>query len=80
MNVYEYANSNSMVFVDPNGLCPWCVGAVVGGVFDFAMQFWRNDGNLECIDWTEVGSSAALGAVGGGLLNCKKSQGCLQRG
>ena len=69
INVFEYANSNSTVFVDPDGLCPWCVGAVVAGIFDFAVQYWRNDGDLDCIDWTGVGASTALGAAGGGILN-----------
>ncbi|MBX9893671.1 MAG: hypothetical protein K2Y09_00620 [Nitrosomonas sp.] len=69
INVFEYANSNSTVLVDPDGLCPWCVGAVVAGIFDFAVQYWRNDGDLDCIDWTEVGASTALGAAGGGILN-----------
>ena len=69
MNVWGYVGQNPLGFVDSDGLCPWCVGAVVGGVFDFAMQYWRNDGDLECIDWAKIGASTALGAVGGGLLN-----------
>lgn len=50
INVFEYADSNSTVFVDPDRVCPWCVSAVVGGVFDFAMQYWRNAGDLDCKD------------------------------
>jgi len=43
------------------------VGALIGGGVDLAFQLIANGGNLSCVNWGDVATSAALGAVGGGL-------------
>ena len=67
LNFYAYAGGNPISETDPNGDCPWCVGALIGAGFDLATQLAANGGNWHCVKWGQVGLSAALGAVGGGL-------------
>jgi RHS repeat-associated protein len=66
-NLYVYADGNPISENDPTGDCPWCIGALIGAGIDLATQLAANGGNWHCISWGQVGVSAALGAVGGGL-------------
>ncbi|OUR89322.1 hypothetical protein A9Q81_21925 [Gammaproteobacteria bacterium 42_54_T18] len=31
-NLYIYVNNDPINSIDPNGLCPWCAGAAIGGI------------------------------------------------
>jgi RHS repeat-associated protein len=64
-NAYLYGDDDPTSEIDPNGDCPWCIGAVIGAGIDLATQLAANGGNFHCVSWTQVGISAALGAVGG---------------
>lgn len=44
-------------------------GIAIGAAIDFLLQMLNNNGNIDCINWAEVGLSGALGAIGGGWLN-----------
>jgi RHS repeat-associated protein len=66
-NFYAYLAGSPTNATDPNGECPWCVGAAIGGGLDLALQLISNGGNVGCVDWWEVGGAAAFGALTGGV-------------
>jgi len=70
-NKYGYVVNRPNFASDPDGRCPWCIGAVVGGVveggYDFGKQLYNNGGHLSKVSWGEVGANAAGGAVAGAL-------------
>jgi hypothetical protein len=62
------------IITDPDGLCPWCIGAVVGAVADYAIQVTTNyiEGKTGTEAWTDVSVSsiavsAGTGAAGVGI-------------
>ena len=77
-NFYAYAYGDPVNFVDPNGelafLVPLAVmalkGALVGAATDagieLASQLIENGGDIDCLDWGDVGTSA-VGGMSGGL-------------
>ena len=67
VNAYSYAEANPISLTDPTGECPWCVAAVVGGLTDLGIQLLTNGFKLKCVNWLEVGTSAAASAVGVGI-------------
>jgi len=70
-NKYSYEYNRPLYGTDPDGRCPPCIGAIVGGVveggFDLGKQLYNNGGNLSGVSWGEVGANAVGGAVAGGL-------------
>lgn len=56
---------------DPTGMCPWCVGALVGGVLQAAIEVKKGSfkggfkSSLKAIG--KIGISAGAGATGAGL-------------
>lgn len=75
LNMYGYAYSNPVVFIDPTGtvVVPvWVVsggiGAVGGATVDAGLQILIN-GGFEDFDWCSVGKSAVKGGVAGLLGN-----------
>jgi hypothetical protein len=79
-NLYAYAYGDAVNFVDPNGelafLVPLAVlalkGALAGAAMDAGMelasQLIDNGGNIDCLDWGDVGASGVNGGISGGLL------------
>jgi len=66
VNTYAYVKGSPVNYVDPTGE-QGLAGAVTGGVIDLGIQLASNGGNLECVDWTDVGLAAVAGALTGGL-------------
>jgi len=70
-NKYSYVYNRPTYGTDPDGRCPPCIGAIVGGVveggFDLGKQLWNNGGSLSTVSWGEVGANAAGGAVAGAI-------------
>lgn len=70
-NKYSYVYNRPTYATDPDGYCPPCVGAIVGGVveggFDLGKQLFTNGGKLGSVHWGEVGANFLGGAVAGGI-------------
>ena len=70
-NKYSYVYNNPLSRTDPDGRCPICIGAVVGGVveggFDLGKQLYNNGGHLGNVSWGEVGANAVGGAIAGAV-------------
>ncbi len=68
---YEYAWNNPVAVDDPDGNCPWCLGAVVGAVIGGAVELTsqiisnaiQKKPIFKNIDWADVGIAAEEGAV-----------------
>jgi RHS repeat-associated protein len=68
-NRYAYANNNPYKYTDPNGEFAFMVpigGALIGMGASVAVQLAANNYQLSAVSWTQVGISAAAGALGGG--------------
>ena len=70
-NKYSYTYNNPLSRADPDGRCPICIGAVVGGVieggYDLGKQLYNNGGNLSAVSLGEVGANVVGGAISGAL-------------
>ena len=70
-NTYGYVHQNPIMNYDPKGLycipCAMAIGAAIGAAIDALLQLAMNGGNIDCIDWKQVGVSGGLGALGGGI-------------
>ena len=70
-NRYSYVYNRPLSLTDPDGRCPACVGAVIGGVLEgginLGTQLSQNGWNIHGVSWGEVGAHAAGGAVAGGI-------------
>ena len=67
---YSYMDGNPILMNDPDGDCPWCIGALVGAVVDAGLQLTEialTDKPISEFSWTSVGVSAASGAIGVGI-------------
>ncbi len=70
-NKYSYMYNRPTYGTDPDGRCPPCIGAIVGGVveggFDLGKQFVSNGYSFKGTNWQEVGANTLGGAIAGGL-------------
>jgi RHS repeat-associated protein len=70
-NRYSYVYNRPTYSNDPDGRCPPCIGALVGGVieggFDAGKQFINNGYSFSGFNRREFGASVLGGAVTGGL-------------
>jgi len=68
LNLYAYVYNDPVNVTDPNGECPWCigalVGAVVGVVVEVAVQSFDGEPG---IDGGKVAVAAAVGAATGAV-------------
>jgi RHS repeat-associated protein len=62
---YNYAGQSPLMVMDRDGRCPWCIGAIIGGGISLGLQLYDHGGRLECVNWWDVGLSAALGGAFG---------------
>lgn len=76
-NLYGYANKDSVNNIDPRGDVAQLVGAAFGGLVDGGLSAAFQYAEKGCINWSQVGSDAALGAgigfVTGGVGNIVKA-------
>ncbi|MEK6153137.1 RHS repeat-associated core domain-containing protein [Flavobacteriaceae bacterium 3-367] len=75
---YNYSWNNPGNVYDPDGECPWCIGAVIGAVVDYASQvavnYAQGKTGLDAftdVDGTSILISAGAGALSGGLSTLK---------
>ena len=56
-------------YSDPTGeFVPILIAVGVGAALDLGWQYFVEGKSLACVDWTEVGISGGLGAIGGNWL------------
>jgi RHS repeat-associated protein len=70
-NKYSYEYNRPLYGTDPDGRCPPCIGAIVGGVveggWNLGSQLIQNHGDLSQVKWGTVGANALGGAVSGAI-------------
>ena len=78
---YAYSWDSPIKLKDPDGDCPWCVGALVGAVTDYGIQVAVNfvkgksfSDALTDIDGGSILISAGAGALSGGLSVLSKTK------
>lgn len=78
---YGYAWNNPVNLTDPDGRCPWCIGAIVAAAVDYGFQVAGNlaqgkglGESLTNIDGTSILISAGAGAASGGLSLLTKAK------
>ena len=78
MALYGYALQSQMVWTDPTGefvAHPWAIlgGIAIGAGLDLLWQMYRNGGDIDCVNWAEVGLAGAAGAFGGAWWHAWKA-------
>jgi RHS repeat-associated protein len=69
-NRYQYVYDRATFATDPDGRCPPCVGAIIGGIVEGGLNFGEQlakHGSLSQVRWKDVGSAAFGGAVAGAI-------------
>jgi hypothetical protein len=67
---YQYAWNSPVNLTDPDGNCPWCIGAIIGAAVELGTQIAVNAAtgkDLTDIDWGDVAVSTAVGAATAGI-------------
>jgi hypothetical protein len=81
LNLYSYARNKPLTITDPDGHCPWCFGAVVGGVGGAAASYrsQRSSNPDKPVNWKSVIAAGAGGFVAGGTLGLATAPAALTR-
>jgi RHS repeat-associated protein len=70
-NRYSYVYNRPTFGTDPDGRCPPCVGAVIGGVaeggINLVSQLYHNGGNLSAVNRRELVANVVSGAITGAI-------------
>jgi RHS repeat-associated protein len=71
-NRYSYVQNNPILRTDPDGRCPWCVPAAIGGAVGIVAggvgELWSQGfGSDAPVEWDKVAAAAAGGGVSGVL-------------
>lgn len=74
-NRYSYVYNRPLYGTDPDGRCPPCVGAIIGGAvgglaeggWNLGSQLISNGGHIDQVSWSQVGANAAGGVVAGAI-------------
>ncbi len=72
---FHFGGNNPILYSDPDGECPWCVGAIIGAVVDAGLQLTEialTDKKLSEFSVTSVAVSAGAGALSGGISSIAK--------
>lgn len=77
LSPYNYSWNNPTNLTDPTGECPWCIGAIVGGLTDLGLQVATNlaEGNsaFSDINVKSILVSTTAGVASGGLSVLSKA-------
>jgi RHS repeat-associated protein len=72
MNLYAYVGNDPLNQTDPTGMCPMCIGALIGAGMNVVIQVGERmssgqsfSSSVQNISLGQVAGAAALGAVGG---------------
>jgi len=68
---YAYSWNSPISLNDPDGDCPWCIGALVGGITEYAVQATINFANGDSVGdalWNNIDGADVLVATGEGAL------------
>lgn len=67
INAYVYVDGNPVGYFDQDGRFVWLIpivaGALAGAGLDALVQLALNGGHFECLDWSEIAISAAVGGA-----------------
>ena len=68
-NLYAYVGNDPLNNTDPNGQCPWCIGAISSVAIGYGISLITG----QSYTWQNALTDAALGAVGAGLASKLKT-------